>query len=659
MNTLYFTKRTGARILAAVALFSLIASLVPMQAFANHDPFGGVPQTSVLICHQQGNGGYQPNSPNISATGGNISVAGHEGHDADRNKLEDIIPPFHFDDNGTILSYPGKNWNASTEDMWARGACNGDGVVGPTTGTITIQKTVINDNGGTAVASSFTFKIDGVAKALNTPIAVSAGAHTVSEDAFAGYTAGSWSGACAANGSITVVAGQNYTCTITNDDNVPAPVYACSDALDNDLDTFVDFPNDPGCTSATDNDETDPVIPPVYACSDALDNDLDTFVDFPNDPGCTSATDNDETDPNGGGDTMTCDEPTAQNLGEEGACEYFVSQCSSQPTNLLVNASFEDPVVNAGNGTGFGAGFYGVFTSITGWSAPNGIELWNNILNVSSDLAQSTELDVAGSDVGPSTLSQPVVTIPGATYELSFDFAARSDNSAAVENSVVAGADLATVSASTNNTTFVTYGTIFVADASTDVSFTDVGTDNGVGTVIDNAVLCLVSLPQDGGGDNDALSCSITASDTSIRRGRSVDLDWTSLGGANSATLTGEDGVVTTVGTSGGVTIDDLDDDTTFTLTVTDGEDTESCSVSVNTTSGGGGGGGGNNNNNDEPNGDVLGDSDDADEEEPDGLVLGDQVDAVPTGAPNTGKGGVSTLVLGQLLAMPRRRNHN
>ena len=34
MNTLYLTQRTGARILAAVALLSLIASLVPMQAFA-------------------------------------------------------------------------------------------------------------------------------------------------------------------------------------------------------------------------------------------------------------------------------------------------------------------------------------------------------------------------------------------------------------------------------------------------------------------------------------------------------------------------------------------------------------------------------------------------------------------------------------------------
>jgi hypothetical protein len=34
-----------------------------------------------------------------------------------------------------------------------------------------------------------------------------------------------------------------------------APTYQCNDGLDNDSDTFFDYPNDPGCTSATDDDE--------------------------------------------------------------------------------------------------------------------------------------------------------------------------------------------------------------------------------------------------------------------------------------------------------------------------------------------------------------------------------------------------------------------
>jgi hypothetical protein len=38
-----------------------------------------------------------------------------------------------------------------------------------------------------------------------------------------------------------------------------APSYQCSDGLDNDGDGKIDYPSDPGCTSSTDNDETDPV----------------------------------------------------------------------------------------------------------------------------------------------------------------------------------------------------------------------------------------------------------------------------------------------------------------------------------------------------------------------------------------------------------------
>jgi acid phosphatase type 7 len=71
------------------------------------------------------------------------------------------------------------------------------------------------------------------------------------------------------------------------------PQPACSDGTDNDLDGFTDYPADPGCTSAADNDETNP---PPAACDDGIDNDLDGFTDYPADPGCASAADTDETD---------------------------------------------------------------------------------------------------------------------------------------------------------------------------------------------------------------------------------------------------------------------------------------------------------------------------------------------------------------------------
>ena len=69
------------------------------------------------------------------------------------------------------------------------------------------------------------------------------------------------------------------------------PPAACQDGLDNDGDTQIDYPNDPGCTSTADNDETNP------ACSDGIDNDGDTKIDYPDDAGCTSLTDTNETNP--------------------------------------------------------------------------------------------------------------------------------------------------------------------------------------------------------------------------------------------------------------------------------------------------------------------------------------------------------------------------
>jgi len=86
-------------------------------------------------------------------------------------------------------------------------------------GTITIQKTVVNDDEGTAVADDFTFRINGDVVSHGVAIEVAPGAYTVSEDAFSGYTAGDWGEDCAADGSITVMPGEDYVCTVTNDDD--------------------------------------------------------------------------------------------------------------------------------------------------------------------------------------------------------------------------------------------------------------------------------------------------------------------------------------------------------------------------------------------------------------------------------------------------------
>ena len=68
----------------------------------------------------------------------------------------------------------------------------------------------------------------------------------------------------------------------------------CSDGIDNDGDGLTDFPRDPGCAFAGDNDELTPPFP--SACNDDEDNDGDELIDFPLDPGCAGVGDDDETD---------------------------------------------------------------------------------------------------------------------------------------------------------------------------------------------------------------------------------------------------------------------------------------------------------------------------------------------------------------------------
>ena len=77
-----------------------------------------------------------------------------------------------------------------------------------------------------------------------------------------------------------------------NDESNPPPA-ACEDGVDNDGDGLTDYPADPGCSSAGDDDEYNA---PEAACNDGVDNDGDGKIDFPADPGCGSADDSDETD---------------------------------------------------------------------------------------------------------------------------------------------------------------------------------------------------------------------------------------------------------------------------------------------------------------------------------------------------------------------------
>ncbi len=168
----------------------------------------------------------------------------------------------------------------------------------------------------------------------------------------------------------------------------------CSDGIDNDGDGALDFPADVSCSSATDNDETNPKA----ACQDGVDNDGDGLVDFPQDPGCGSRQDTDESNP----------------------------ICSQ---NLVSNGSFESPGIEnpyTGNqwqiyGGAVYPGVWGPRAPIPNWNPkPYQVELHRNLFGHAHTGSQYAEIDNPGSQ-----LSQNVSTIPGDRYRISFVYAPR------------------------------------------------------------------------------------------------------------------------------------------------------------------------------------------------------------------------------------------
>ncbi|NVB83468.1 MAG: hypothetical protein HOV81_34160 [Kofleriaceae bacterium] len=103
--------------------------------------------------------------------------------------------------------------------------------------------------------------------------------------------------------TLTTYNGEGVSCA-TGDDCYPGLVcripknmtakvcakHVCEDNDDEDNDGKPGFPTDPGCTSYTDDDETDPCPGAgCPACGDGVDNDTDTLVDYPNDWACVAA----------------------------------------------------------------------------------------------------------------------------------------------------------------------------------------------------------------------------------------------------------------------------------------------------------------------------------------------------------------------------------
>jgi len=85
-------------------------------------------------------------------------------------------------------------------------------------------------------------------------------------------------------------------CESITDDSEDSPAQPqCMDHRDNDDDGKTDYPDDPGCLSPNQDSEID-TCPGAGCpqCADGIDNDGNGKIDYPEDPGCTSASDNDE-----------------------------------------------------------------------------------------------------------------------------------------------------------------------------------------------------------------------------------------------------------------------------------------------------------------------------------------------------------------------------
>lgn len=138
-----------------------------------------------------------------------------------------------------------------------------------------------------------------------------------------------------------ITCGIGYTCQGTAPNRTCQPA-ACSDGVDNEpsgsKDSKIDFPNDPGCDSPGDNDETNPGTLPV--CSDGVDNDnpTDGQTDYPADYGCSSAVGTSETfcsievDATSKITTKTTTGDTAAKMGNyKNSCNSSSSTAASAP----------------------------------------------------------------------------------------------------------------------------------------------------------------------------------------------------------------------------------------------------------------------------------------------------------------------------------------
>ncbi len=150
------------------------------------------------------------------------------------NAQVSVSLPVSADDTSIDIRFEGAANALDEEARVDDVSVEGSAIVVPTTATLTLQKTVIKNNGGTAGDTDWTLKATGTTTIQGTEGAeaitnatVTAGTYILSEAGGpSGYSAGNWE--CTGNATavnentLTIAVGEIVTCTITNDDIAPS-----------------------------------------------------------------------------------------------------------------------------------------------------------------------------------------------------------------------------------------------------------------------------------------------------------------------------------------------------------------------------------------------------------------------------------------------------
>ena len=179
------------------------------------------------FCFQLDSGSCVPTNASGQVTFTNVTPNGN--HTVTEQQLDTSQGTYAFvSGSGTNCTFSGATATATV----ASGTTSTNATCvfnnGLVTATLEVIKVVENDEAGTLGSSDFTVHVESggvdvsgspqAGSSTGTTYTLNPGAYVVSEDVVAGYT-GTITGHCASSGAITLAAGDNKTCTITNTDD--------------------------------------------------------------------------------------------------------------------------------------------------------------------------------------------------------------------------------------------------------------------------------------------------------------------------------------------------------------------------------------------------------------------------------------------------------